>query len=84
MLVLKTGTLGTCGFSAPAPGAPIYKRKKRPLFPPAIMKDVEVNTFDAKTWEDQAYHPSSAAFVPHKSVLRVAILVPRSAAAKAM
>ncbi|MBS0181503.1 MAG: Slp family lipoprotein [Nitrospira sp.] len=37
-----------------------------PMFPPTIMKDVEANTFDAKTWEDQAYHPSSAAFVPHK------------------
>lgn len=30
------------------------------------MKDVEANTFDAKAWEDQAYHPSSANFVPHK------------------
>lgn len=37
-----------------------------PMFPPTIMKDVEANTFDAKTWEDQAYHPSSAAFVSHK------------------
>ena len=37
-----------------------------PMFPPAIMKDVETNTFDAKAWEDQAYHPSSATFVPHK------------------
>lgn len=37
-----------------------------PMFPPAITKDVEANTFDVKAWEDQAYHPSSAAFVPHK------------------
>lgn len=37
-----------------------------PMFPPAIMKDVEANTFDVKAWEDQAYHPSGAAFVPHK------------------
>jgi starvation-inducible outer membrane lipoprotein len=37
-----------------------------PMFPPAIMRDVEANTFDAKAWEDQAYHPSSVTFVPHK------------------
>lgn len=37
-----------------------------PMFPPAIMKDVEANTFDVKAWEDQAYHSSSATFVPHK------------------
>lgn len=36
------------------------------VFPPAIMKDVEANTFDAKAWEDQAYHPSGVTFVPHK------------------
>lgn len=32
-----------------------------PMFPPAITKDVEANTFDVKACEDQAYHPSSAA-----------------------
>ena len=37
-----------------------------PMFPLAITKDVEANTFDVKAWEDQAYHPSGAAFVPHK------------------
>ncbi len=37
-----------------------------PMFPPAIMKDVDANTRDVKAWEDQAYHPSSATFVPHK------------------
>ncbi len=37
-----------------------------PMFPPAIMKDVEANTFDAKAWEDQAYDPASATFVSHK------------------
>jgi len=37
-----------------------------PLFPPEIMKDIEANTFDAKAWEEQAYHPSSTNFVPHK------------------
>ena len=37
-----------------------------PMFPPAVMKDVDANTRDVKAWEDQAYHPSGAAFVPHK------------------
>ncbi len=37
-----------------------------PMFPPAIMKNVEANTFDVKAWEAQAYHPSSATFVSHK------------------
>lgn len=37
-----------------------------PMFPPAITKDVEADTFDVKAWEDQAYHSSSGAFVPHK------------------
>jgi starvation-inducible outer membrane lipoprotein len=36
------------------------------MFPPVIMKDVEANTFDVKAWEEQAYHPSGAKFVPHK------------------
>ncbi len=40
-----------------------------PMFPPAIMKDVEANAFDAKVWEDQAYRPLSANFVPHKGEL---------------
>src|SRR5574338_1565881 len=37
-----------------------------PMFPPAVMKDVDANTRDVKDWEEQAYHPSGAAFVPHK------------------
>ena len=37
-----------------------------PMFPPAVMKDVEANTFDAKAWEQQAYQPSGAKFSPHK------------------
>ena len=37
-----------------------------PMFPPEIMKDVEKDTFDFKTWKEQAYHPSNAHFVPHK------------------
>ncbi|MDF0667652.1 MAG: Slp family lipoprotein [Nitrospira sp.] len=37
-----------------------------PMFPPAVTKGVEANTFDAKAWGDQAYHPSSAKFVSHK------------------
>lgn len=37
-----------------------------PMFPPAVMKDVDTNTRDVKAWEDQAYHSSDAAFVPHK------------------
>ena len=37
-----------------------------PMFPPTIMKDVEANAFDVKTWEDQAYSLSSGNFVPHK------------------
>lgn len=37
-----------------------------PMFPPAIMKNVEANTFDVKAWEEQAYHPSGVKFVPHK------------------
>ncbi len=37
-----------------------------PIFPPAVMKDVEANTFDVKAWEEEAYHPSSVAFIPHK------------------
>ncbi|HWF62840.1 MAG TPA: Slp family lipoprotein [Nitrospira sp.] len=37
-----------------------------PMFPPAVMKDVETSTFDVKAWEAQAYHPSSATFVSHK------------------
>ncbi len=41
-----------------------------------IIKDVETNTFDTAAWEDQTHHPSSAAFVSHKSVLRIAMLVP--------
>jgi len=37
-----------------------------PLFPPEVTKDVEANTFDARAWEEEAYHPSSATFIPHK------------------
>ena len=37
-----------------------------PLFPPEVLKDIEANTFDAKAWEEEAYHPSISAFVPHK------------------
>lgn len=37
-----------------------------PMFPPAVMKDVETNTFDIKAWEAQAYHHSNGTFVPHK------------------
>lgn len=37
-----------------------------PMFSPEIMKDVEANTFDVKAWEREAYHPSSAKFVPHQ------------------
>lgn len=37
-----------------------------PMFPQAITKDVETNTRDVKAWEDAAYHPSSAKFVPQK------------------
>jgi starvation-inducible outer membrane lipoprotein len=36
------------------------------MFPPAVMKDVEANTFDVKAWEEEAYHPSSLTFVSHK------------------
>src|SRR5512139_522930 len=36
------------------------------MFPPSVMKDVEGNTFDAKAWEQEAYQPSRATFVPHK------------------
>ena len=37
-----------------------------PMFPPEIMKDVEKETFDFKAWQEQAYQPSNAHFVPHK------------------
>lgn len=37
-----------------------------PMFPPTMTKDVEANTFDAKTWEQEAYQPPGATFVPHK------------------
>ncbi len=37
-----------------------------PMFPSVVTKDVEANTFDAKAWEQEAYQPSHAAFVPHK------------------
>ncbi len=37
-----------------------------PMFPPEIMKDLEKDTFDFKAWQEQAYQPSNAQFVPHK------------------
>ena len=37
-----------------------------PMFPPAVTKDVEANTFDAKAWEQEAYQLSRTTFVPHK------------------
>lgn len=37
-----------------------------PMFPPEIMKDVEKDAFDFKAWQEQAYQPSNAHFVPHK------------------
>lgn len=37
-----------------------------PMFPPEIMKNVELNTFDVEAWQKQTYRPSNAGFVPHK------------------
>lgn len=37
-----------------------------PLFPPAIMKDVETESFSFKAWKEQAHHATHADFVPHK------------------
>ena len=43
-------------------------------FPSEVMKGAETDTFDVKAWEDQAYHPSNTAFVPHKVELAGVIL----------
>lgn len=45
-----------------------------PMFPPAVMQDVEGNTFDVKAWVEQAYHSSHTTFVPHKVKLAGVIL----------
>jgi len=43
-------------------------------FPFEVMKGVETDSFDIQAWEDQAYHPSNTAFVPHKVELAGVIL----------
>lgn len=37
-----------------------------PMFPPEIMNNVEMRTFDIAAWQEQTYRPSNAGFVPHK------------------
>lgn len=45
-----------------------------PMFPPAVMQDVEGDTFDAKAWMDRAYHSSKRTLAPHKVKLGGVIL----------
>ena len=45
-----------------------------PLFPSAIMKDVEMNSFDFTAWKEQAIHPSTVNVVPQKVELGGEIL----------
>src|SRR5690349_23666116 len=44
------------------------------VFPPEIMKGVEINTFDVKAWKNQASSLSSANHVAHKVELGGQIL----------
>lgn len=44
----------------------IDARATTPIFPRAIMKDVEKDSVDFKARKVKAYHLSSAHFVPHK------------------
>lgn len=45
-----------------------------PLFPSAVMQEFGPNTFDVRTWMDQAYHPSNTEVTPRKAKLAGVIL----------